>query len=266
MNPFFFGDGEALLYGVHHPPKTDARSGQSGQGIVLCSAFGQEYMRAHRAYRQLALLLSRKGFHVLRFDYRGTGDSSGDPEGVSANDWVTDVGLAIDELKEVASIPSVTALGLRLGALLAASACAARTDVDRLVLWDPVRSGASYEDELLAAIASEESSEYAASSGNGEGSGGELHYNGFSLSRELREGLRSLDVVDAASARVARILHAVSHETEIFSQIRDAMRVHPGYRYQFTSAPHDWNYVDNFGGILLPQPVIQAIVQWLEVP
>lgn len=266
MNPIFFGEGVAPLYGVHHSPRTESRPGQTGHGVVLCSPFGQEYMRAHRAYRQLALLLTRRGFHVLRFDYRGTGDSSGDPEGVTADDWVTDIGLAIDELKEVASIACVTVLGLRLGALLAASACAARSDVDRLVLWDPVRSGAAYEDELLAAIASEEPSGNSASSGNGEGREGELHFNGFTLSRELRESLRSLDVVSAAEAKVDRILQAVSHETETFSEIRDALRGHHGYRYQFTPAPHDWNYVDNFGGILLPQPVIQAMVQWLEVP
>jgi hypothetical protein len=24
----------------------------------------------------------------------------------------------------------------------------------------------------------------------------------------------------------------------------------------------DWNYVDEFGGILLPQPIIQAMVNW----
>lgn len=265
MNPIFFGHGEAPLYGVHHPSKLESRSGQRGHGVVLCSPFGQEYMRAHRAYRQLALLLTRKGFHVLRFDYRGTGDSSGDPDDVTADHWVADIGLAIDELKEVASIPSVTVLGLRLGAVLAASACVGRDDVDRLVLWDPVRSGAAYEDELLEAIAGEERSESSVSSGNGEGSRGELYYNGFALSRELREGLRSLDVTGAASARVARILLAVSHETETFDQIHAALSHHPGCRYQFTPAPHDWNYVDNFGGILLPQPVIQSIVQWMEI-
>ena len=30
-------------------------------------------------------------------------------------------------------------------------------------------------------------------------------------------------------------------------------------------APHDWNYVDKYGGILLPQPIIQGIVDRLDL-
>ena len=75
MNPFYFGDSSRRLFGIYHPPK-----GQSprSHGIVLCCPFGQEYMRSHRAFRQLANLLSRRGFHVFRFDYHGTGDSDGE--------------------------------------------------------------------------------------------------------------------------------------------------------------------------------------------
>jgi hypothetical protein len=41
----------------------------------------------------------------------------------------------------------VTLLGLRFGATLAALASAARDDVERLVLWEPVREGARYLEE-----------------------------------------------------------------------------------------------------------------------
>ena len=139
MIPLFFGPSSSPLYGVHYPASGD--SGSRDMGIVLCSAFGQEYMRAHRAYRQLSLLLSRKGFHVLRFDYRGTGDSSGDLDGVTAADWVADVDAAIEELRESSGVPRIGLLGLRLGALIAGVTCRARDDVARLVLCDPVASG-----------------------------------------------------------------------------------------------------------------------------
>ena len=74
MNPFFFGSSERPLYGVHHPPR---ERGPRESGVVLCYPMGQEYMRSHRAFRQLANLLTRKGHHVFRFDYFATGDSSG---------------------------------------------------------------------------------------------------------------------------------------------------------------------------------------------
>jgi pimeloyl-ACP methyl ester carboxylesterase len=263
VNPTYFGPAASPLYGVYHPPRAD--SGKAlAEGVLLCSAFGQEYMRSHRAYRQLSLLLTRKGFHVLRFDYRGTGDSAGDMNGVTAAQWLDDVGIAIDELRESTGVQRVSVLGLRLGALIAGVACAARTDVARLVLWDPVESGAAYEAELRAAIAAERPTPYEAPSGNGESADGTLHFNGFPLPAALRDSLRTLDLSACLPLGVPRVLQAVSHEAPSLSRLRDQLRAHPGFRYQYTPAPHDWNYVDHFGGILLPQPVIQAIVNWFD--
>jgi alpha/beta superfamily hydrolase len=79
MTPLLFGSADAPLYGVHHAPQAAPQR----TGIVLCYPFGQEYMRAHRACRQLAMLLAKKGYHVLRFDYSGTGNSSGDVDSAS---------------------------------------------------------------------------------------------------------------------------------------------------------------------------------------
>ena len=220
-------------------------------------------MRAHRAYRQLALLLTRKGFHVLRFDYVGTGDSSGDLDDVTATDWMVNVGQAIDELKDLAGLSSVDLVGLRLGALIAAGAAAERDDVDRLILWDPVLSGLAYESELLGEIAAERDENHEGSSGNEEPADGALHFNGFGISRQLRDTLRGLDLLTMRLTGIPKILEVVAHETDGFHELRGRWQNQAGFRYQYTPAPHDWNYVDNFGGILLPQPVIQAIVNWV---
>src|SRR5438046_10636910 len=75
QGPFYFGPFAARLFGIHDAPRTDA--GREGS-VVLCYPYGRDYVSAFRAYRTLALRLARAGFHVLRFDYRGTGDSAGD--------------------------------------------------------------------------------------------------------------------------------------------------------------------------------------------
>lgn len=36
-----------------------------------------------------------------------------------------------------------------------------------------------------------------------------------------------------------------------------------GFQYRHVPAEHDWNYVDRVGGILLPQPVLQQITEWV---
>ena len=37
------------------------------QAVLLCYPFGQEYMRSHRAFRQLALILSKKPYIAIAY-------------------------------------------------------------------------------------------------------------------------------------------------------------------------------------------------------
>ncbi|MGB5325788.1 MAG: hypothetical protein WBN40_10245, partial [Pseudomonadales bacterium] len=75
MDSFFVGIPEKQIFATFLPAR-DAENIKGG--VLLCYPFGQEYLRAHRAFRQLATMLSRSGFHVLRIDYPGSGDSFGD--------------------------------------------------------------------------------------------------------------------------------------------------------------------------------------------
>ena len=45
--------------------------------------------------RMLADALTRKGYHVFRFDYRGTGDSAGNIEQFSPREWLDDIDAAV---------------------------------------------------------------------------------------------------------------------------------------------------------------------------
>lgn len=149
MNPFFFGTRQRRLFGVYSPARASA-AGSGTRAVLLCAPWGQEYLRAHRAMKQLATLLNQAGVHVLRFDWFGTGDSAGEMLDASVAGWQADIETAIDELKDTTDAARVGLVGLRLGGTLAASVAARRRkDVDSLVLWDPVVSGAEYVEELL---------------------------------------------------------------------------------------------------------------------
>src|SRR6185503_18450344 len=124
MQPFYFGTSEQQLFGVYHA----AESGSSKRaGVVLCQPVGHEYLRAHRAFRNLAMALAGQGFHVLRFDYFATGDSAGDGEQLSVRQCLSDLATAIDELKDIAGVTKVSLVGLRLGATFAALAASGRS-------------------------------------------------------------------------------------------------------------------------------------------
>lgn len=143
--PVWFGPAGRRLFGwLGHPG-----AGPAGTGVLLCPPIGVESLASYRALQQLALRLNDAGFSTLLFDYDGTGDSAGDvndPGRVDA--WVGSVEAAAALLRSTGA-SRLCAVGMRLGANLAAAA-AARVPLQAAVLWDPCASGASFLREQLS--------------------------------------------------------------------------------------------------------------------
>ena len=146
MRAFYFGPPGRRLFGAYHAPDGTP---VTARGVVICQPVGHEYLRTHRALRNLAALLARQGHPVLRFDYYGCGDSEGETADGTVDQWIADISVAVDELRRTARVSRVSLVGVRLGAALAARAAEKRPDVDALNLWDPVVHGRRYVEELV---------------------------------------------------------------------------------------------------------------------
>ncbi len=146
--PILFGDPDWPLLGVYHPAQQEAAEKHppaATRAVVICPPFGAEYMRTHRALRGTALQLAARGIHVLRLDYRGTGDSGGWSHQVdSLRYWLQDIRLATDQLQQLCGCSSSMLLGLRLGGSLASVVAAQDPRVNSLVLWEPIVDGGDY--------------------------------------------------------------------------------------------------------------------------
>jgi alpha/beta superfamily hydrolase len=143
LEPFFFGPGDRQLFGLLRRPPVPR-----GAGVVLCAPHGHEFIRCHRALRELGHQLALAGFDVLSFDYHGTGDSGGDYEDATLPGCVQDTGAAIDALVARAAPRFIAVLGLRVGGAVALAAVDGRSDVQALALWDPVVAGADLADDI----------------------------------------------------------------------------------------------------------------------
>lgn len=143
MIPVSFGEG---CFGWLHP-------GHGPRGVVLCGSFGHEALGTHRGWLDLAERLVAQGLHVVRFDYHGTGDSSGgdtDPARLAA--WRGSVVAAAGLLRQSCGVTRLALVGLRLGAALALLAAEELEGVEALACLAPVVSGRSFlrEQRMLA--------------------------------------------------------------------------------------------------------------------
>jgi uncharacterized protein len=131
--PFFFAGAGGDLFAVLHQPDGTARAA----GFVFCHPFGEEKLWTHRVFVTFARELARRGYAVLRF------------KDASIATALEDIERAIGELQARSGVATISLLGLRLGATLAAVTAERRRDVDTLVLWAPIVDGAKYAQELL---------------------------------------------------------------------------------------------------------------------
>jgi alpha-beta hydrolase superfamily lysophospholipase len=137
MRPVVFGNRFGWLH-----------AGTGTRGVLLCNTYGHEYVWTYSGMRHLADALSARGMWVLRFDYRGTGDSAGAdgaPDQFASS--VADVEAAVDWFRQTTGVEHLTLCGFRVGAAFALEA-ALRKPVDELVLLAPVASGRIYMREL----------------------------------------------------------------------------------------------------------------------
>jgi uncharacterized protein len=259
MKPFYFGAPERPLFGIYSAPRDHS---PSRSALVLCYPFGPEYVRAHRALRETSYHLAQKGHHALRFDYFGCGDSSGSSEEGTIDLWLEDIAQAVEELRESSGISRVSLLGLRFGATLAAVAASRNPTIDRLVLWDPIVSGATYLEELARR--------------NRHFMQGRPHPRGWTLSEppnevlgapltpSLRSSMAGLDLLTLTRSPARRVLLISTEEKRAIDDLGEHLTgLGTPTDRQHVPSPPLWLKQDQVDRTLVPQEVIQRIATWL---
>jgi pimeloyl-ACP methyl ester carboxylesterase len=253
MQPFHFGP-DRRLFGIYQPPQGAAKSA----GVVLCQPLGHEYVRTHRAFRNLAQQLARAGFPVVRFDYFGSGDSAGDGADVRLQDCTADLAAAIDELKRRARVGQVTLVGLRLGAAIGALTAAARRDVRAIVLWDPVVSGAAYMQQLVQL-----NEAWLAGRGNGPEVADERRRSwlvGCPMSDAMRGDIERVNLAALDARNFPRVVVITSDQRFIDVGWAQGVRQLYGPGSVAVVPPGgEWDNPETVHTALLPQQVLQAI-------
>lgn len=124
------------IFGILHRPLHSQRV----PAIVICPGFAGNKCGKFRMFVTLAKELAKQGIAVLRFDYRGAGDSEGEFSDITLEGKISDTLKCLDFL---AHDPQMDAsrlgiLGRSLGGAIAVLAARRFEIIRSLVLWAPV--------------------------------------------------------------------------------------------------------------------------------
>jgi len=133
---FFLEGAAGRRFLLYSPPAQDARL-----ALLCLPPFAEEMNKTRRALTSAVRCLVAAGHAVLQPDLQGCGDSEGDFEDASWQQWLDDGAQAAEWLRR--ALPSVPLLlwGVRGGSLLA-SALADRVNAAGMLWWQPTSKGA----------------------------------------------------------------------------------------------------------------------------
>jgi peptidoglycan/LPS O-acetylase OafA/YrhL/alpha-beta hydrolase superfamily lysophospholipase len=192
----YFGPPDRSRFGWLHRGSASARV-----GVVIVPPFGYEAVCAARSLRHLAENAAKAGLIALRFDLDGTGDSVGDDlDPARLESWLASIDDACNVVRR-AGAERIVLVGVRLGALLAATCAARRDDVAGFVAIAAVPTGKALLREasaLQVALALAEAPPDAESEGR--------EAVGFALSDETWSAITSLDMKATPRAPAPRVL------------------------------------------------------------
>lgn len=272
---FFFGDPSAPNFGVLHAPSVAAA--ESPAGIVICAPLAHEFDFSHRLLVEFARVLSGAGLWVLRFDYRGHGDSFGAFADYALEDYAADIRQAMAALEERAGVPCRGLCGLRLGATLAATIWAEDPRPGPLTLWEPVAQGARYLDDLLRAILVKQMAHERGASTTREmlrqriAHGEPVIFEGRPITPGLVRSLESLDL-ESAGRRLAKPTLLVQISKRPTTQAAPPLRKLHGdlntrcqADLQAAVMPLPWfgSLVLDYAGRIYPHALFQQTCAWI---
>jgi pimeloyl-ACP methyl ester carboxylesterase len=250
MDTFLFGPRDRL-FGAYY----EGFGPTTAPPVLFCNGLGQEGMRSHLLLRHLARRLSAVGGPVLQFDYRGTGDSWGDPDGNTLSELREDTAIALQELLDISARPWAVTLGVRLGAWLAIE------HSDRVIAWDPILSGADYVTSLQTLTRELEQLRDDASPLNPVENPENPELAGYRYSRELLEEIGALDLARIVGNRQFERLALITGVDAERAAAARSLQDRSADFSSFPAKPAHWNSVSRFERSLTPFPSLTKLCE-----
>lgn len=146
--PLWLGTPGRRLYAALHPAAGSV-------GVLLVPPLLHELPRSRRFMAEVANEFAAMGLPCLRFDFHGSGDSSGEGEALDFASMHRDLDVAADALRSRSGATRIALVAWRGSALALRGWIQHGADVQLVVLWEPIIDGQAWLQELIDGDASE---------------------------------------------------------------------------------------------------------------
>lgn len=248
--------------------------------FLMSHPFGEEKLWSHRVFVSFARALAARGHVVLRFDYTGAGDSTGEIADTSLATHVADASAALSVLLARPEVERVGLIGLRLGATFAALVAEqAGTNEQHsclwgapLVLWDPVMDGQAHFEDLLRSNLSTQLAVYGKVVETREMlrgtilAGNRVNVDGYEIARPLFESCSRANLLSTESKLYAAptlvVQIAASETTKPRRDLQSLAEAYAQGTFARVTEQPFWREIKPFYG--RAERLQQATLAWLE--
>ncbi len=236
--------------------------------MVFVHPFAEEKKCSHRALVEAARAVVQEGWHALRFDLRGCGDSDGEFADATPSGWRADVEQALTFAAQETGVAELGLLGLQLGGALAAQIAEERPELACLVLWEPVVDGQRYvsltmrRSALRKKLTEHEGGTTASLGEETAEAGAEIDFDGYRVSEQMHEELAAVDLTGPKHYRGPALVLNLTGRDRVSRQMAQLAATYPRGTALAVRQEPIWAAV----GLVDPTPTVQATVSWLRSP
>ena len=248
IKPAYLNLGDKQLFTCIHYPAINS----SKKGVMICNPIGHEYQNYHRPLKQLAQLLSQNGYPVMRFDYYGSGDSSGETTELTLSHCLTDIDVIVKSFKSQSLLDEICLVGARIGSSLALKYAEQYGDIAELVLWSPLGSGAEYLQQL-STLSQQQNIPYSIDYQCQQTPNTSLELFGHQLSDQLLNEINSLTATQTET---------ISSRTLLISDSQFKLNASDKVQFIKTDDANIWKLDPS--KMVVPKKLLTQICEWLK--
>ncbi|MGK5594062.1 MAG: alpha/beta hydrolase [Parachlamydiaceae bacterium] len=261
MNPFEYRESfetsnkNQKIFGIVHQPSAT----KNPPVVVICHGLGGHKTGRYRVYVDLAEELVKSNIAVIRFDFRGSGDSEGKLCDITIEDQISDVIAVLDYIKRnyPFDFKRLGFFGRSLGAAIAILAAAKVPEVKSLALWAAIYEGKEWQAQLESVQNGEIGEKDAIELRRINGQVASLEFYSQMLSMPINSALRRLDhvplmLIHGEKDSIISINHALGY--------KEARKCAEGKTLliKLPQGDHDFTYTDE------RQAAIIETSQWFK--